>query len=367
MSAPSDKRTIDKRLDEVRKLAAALPSPVRIMEVCGTHTMALHRSGLKPRLEEAGVEMISGPGCPVCITPDAIHEAAIDLVTSRKDLILATFGDMTRVPTRKGPLRDAVPAPGSRVRIVYSPEEALDAARKDPGKEVVFFGAGFETTIPGIAYTARRAFEEDIRNYSVLTALWLIPPAIRAILEAGECAVTGFIYPGHVSAIIGEAPYAFVVKEYGVPGAIAGFEPPEILNGVLSILGQAKDGVPGVANEYRRVVRPEGNPVARALMEAALEAKDAVWRGLGRIPKSGLKLRPRYSAFDAGMKYGLDTDRTVREAPGCRCGEVLRGVIRPTNCRLFGKRCTPDSPLGPCMVSHEGACLISHKYGRSGA
>ncbi|HEX2694278.1 MAG TPA: hydrogenase formation protein HypD [Acidobacteriota bacterium] len=367
MSALRDKRTIDRRLDEVRDLAADLPSHVRIMEVCGTHTMALHRSGLKPRLEEAGVEMVSGPGCPVCITPDAVHEAAIDLVTRREGFILATFGDMTRVPTRKGSLREAVPAPGSVVRIVYSPEDALDAARKDPGKEVVFFGAGFETTIPGIAYTARRASEEKVRNYSVLTALWLIPPAIRAILQAGECAVTGFLYPGHVSAIIGESPYAFVAGEFGIPGAIAGFEPLEMLNGILSIMDQVKKGSPGVANEYRRVVRPEGNPVARALMDATLELKDAVWRGLGRIPGSGLKLRPRYSDFDAETKYGLDTGRAIREAPGCRCGEVLRGVIRPADCRLFGKRCTPDSPLGPCMVSTEGACLITHRYARNGA
>ncbi len=367
MSALRDKRTIDRRLDEVRELAAALPSPVRIMEVCGTHTMALHRSGLKRRLDQAGVEMVSGPGCPVCITPDSIHEAAIDLVTGRENFILATFGDMTRVPTRKGSLRDAVPAPGSLVRIVYSPEDALEAARKEPGKEVVFFGAGFETTIPGIAYTARRALAEKVRNYSVLTALWLIPPAIRAILEAGECAITGFLYPGHVSAIIGESPYAFVAGEFGIPGAIAGFEPLEILAGILSIMDQVRSGRPGVANEYRQVVRPEGNPVARALMEETLEPKDAVWRGLGRIPKSGLRLRPRYADFDAGTKYGLDMDRVSREAPGCRCGEVLRGVIRPPECRLFGKRCTPDSPLGPCMVSYEGACLITHRYARSGA
>ncbi len=329
--------------------------------------MAIHRSGLKPRLEEAGVDMVSGPGCPVCITPDSIHEAAIQLVTRREGFILATFGDMTRVPTRKGSLREAVPAPGSLVRIVYSPEDALEAARKAPEKEVVFFGAGFETTIPGIAYTARRALADGLRNYSVLTALWLVPPAIRAILEAGECAVTGFLYPGHVSAIIGEAPYAFVAEEFGVPGAIAGFEPLEILNGILSILDQAVRKSPGVANEYRRVVRPEGNPVARALMDETLERKDAVWRGLGKIPGSGLKLRPRYADFDAGTKYGLDTDRASREAPGCRCGEVLRGVIRPADCRLFGKRCTPDSPLGPCMVSYEGACLITHRYARSGA
>jgi hydrogenase expression/formation protein HypD len=367
MSALRDKRRIDRQLDEIRARASALHSSVRIMEVCGTHTMALHRSGLKPRLEEAGVEMVSGPGCPVCITPDAIHEAAIDLVTGREGFILATFGDMTRVPTHRGAVGATVPAPGSLVRIVYSPEDALEAARRAPDKEVVFFGAGFETTIPGIAYTARRAREEKITNYSVLTALWLIPPAIRAILEAGECAVSGFLYPGHVSAIIGEAPYAFIPAEFGVPGAIAGFEPDEILKGILSVLDQTLSKSPRVANEYARVVRPEGNPTARALMEETLEPKDAVWRGLGMIPGSGLRLRKEYSAFDAAVKYGLDTDRASREAPGCRCGEVLRGVMKPKDCRLFSKACIPDSPHGPCMVSYEGACLIAWKYGGSKA
>ena len=367
MSGPRDRRTVERRLDEARALAAALPSPVRVMEVCGTHTMALHRSGLKPRLEEAGIEMISGPGCPVCITPDAVHEAAIGLVTGRERLVLATFGDMTRVPTRRGSLRDAVPAPGSLVRIVYSPEDALDAARSSPDKEVVFFGAGFETTIPGIAWTARRAREESLGNYSILTALWLIPPALRALLEAGECAVTGFLYPGHVSAIIGDSPYGFVAEEFGVPGAIAGFEPSDILAGIVSVLDQARRKSPAVANAYPRVVRPEGNRVALALMDEILEPKDAVWRGLGRIPGSGLRLRRGYAAFDAEAKYGLEVGSASREAPGCRCGEVLRGVIRPTECRLFGKQCLPDSPLGPCMVSYEGACLITHRYARSGA
>ena len=352
-------------LKKIQDTTRALGRPIRLMEVCGTHTMSIHRYGLKPQLEAAGVETVSGPGCPVCITPDGIHEAAIELVAGRERTILATFGDMTRVPTRKGSLQTAVPAPGSLVKIVYSPEEALEAACRTRDKDVVLFGAGFETTIPGIAYTIRRAGEERVRNFSVLTAFWLIPPAIKAILESGDCAVDGFLYPGHVSVIIGERPYAFIPEKYGIPGAIAGFEPEDILKGVLSILNQIRTRRPGVANEYSRVVKPEGNPVALALMKEMLEPWDAYWRGLGTIPRSGLRLRKKYAVLDAAQKYGLKTGGPGREARGCRCGEVLRGAVRPTDCRHFGKVCNPGSPLGPCMVSYEGACLVQYKYCRT--
>ncbi|MHB8094207.1 MAG: hydrogenase formation protein HypD [Candidatus Aminicenantales bacterium] len=365
MDRSRDRKTVERFIADIRLRTDRLPDRVRIMEVCGTHTMALHRSGLKKQLEEAGVAMISGPGCPVCITPDDVHEAAIDLVSGRERMILATFGDMTRVPTRKGSLQTIVPAAESRVRIVYSPEEALEEALRFPEKDVVFFGAGFETTIPAIAYTIRRAFDENVRNFSVLAACWLIPPAIKAILESGACAVSGFLYPGHVSVIIGEKPYAFIPAQYGIPGAIAGFEPADILKGVRSILEQIRTGRPAVANVYPQAVRPEGNPVAQALMKATLEPRDALWRGLGTIPQSGLKLRKKYSGLDAEAKYGLTIGRSDREAPGCRCGEVLRGVIGPPDCGLFGKKCTPERPLGPCMVSYEGACLVTYKYSRN--
>jgi hydrogenase expression/formation protein HypD len=360
-----NKKPLIHLLEKVRKETRVLGRPIRLMEVCGTHTMAIHRYGLKPQLEAAGVEMISGPGCPVCITPDSLHEAAIELVTQRERTILATFGDMTRVPTRKGSLQTAIPARGSLVKIVYSPEEALDTSRRARDKDVVFFGAGFETTIPGIAFTLRQAYKEKVGNFSVLTAFWLIPPAIRAILESGECAVDGFLYPGHVSVIIGESPYAFIPEKYGLPGAIAGFEPEDILKGVLSVLGQIQAQRPRVANEYSRVVRPEGNPVALDLMKEMLEPWDAYWRGLGTIPQSGLRLKKKFSVLDAVAKYSLEICGPGREARGCRCGEVLRGVVRPTDCRHFGKACTPESPLGPCMVSNEGACLIDHKYSRT--
>jgi len=358
-------KAIRKLLGDIEEIARLLSRPPRIMEVCGTHTMALFRHGLTPLLADAGVEMVSGPGCPVCITPAGIHEAAIDLVVEREGLTLAVFGDMTRVPTRKGSLQTAIPGPGSRIKIVYSPEEALDEARRNPSRQVVFFGAGFETTIPAIAFTAKRAAAEGLDNFSILPALWLVPPALRAILEAGEIAVSGFIYPGHVSAIIGAGPYGFVARDHGIPGAIAGFEPGDILLAVRSILEQAAAGTPRVALEYARAMRAEGNPVARALMDEIFEPFDAAWRGLGTIPQSGLRFREEYAGFDAPAKHGLTVADAGRDLPGCRCGDVLRGVIRPEGCRLYGTKCVPDSPLGPCMVSYEGACLIHFKYGRT--
>ncbi len=362
-----DEKAIRRLLAEIASKAARLPRPVRVMEVCGTHTMSLFRYGLTPLLEDAGVEMVSGPGCPVCITPDALHEAAIELLSGREGLTVASFGDMTRVPTRRGSLRTAVPARSSRLRVVYSPDEALDEARSHPDRETVFFGAGFETTIPGIAMAVKRAAADGLGNFSVLPALWLIPPALRAMLEAGDAAVDGFIYPGHVTAVIGLAPYEFVPEKYGIPGAVAGFEPGDILLAVRSVLGQAVEGRPRVALEYARAVRPEGNPVARAVMDEVLEPKDAVWRGLGRIPASGLGLRGKFARFDAFVRYGLAAEPSTRDLPGCRCGEVLRAVIRPEQCALFGRKCTPDSPLGPCMVSYEGACLVHYKYGTGGS
>ncbi len=358
-----DPAALRRLLGEIEGQVRGIGRAPRLMEVCGTHTMALFKSGLTPLLARAGVEMVSGPGCPVCITPNGIHEAAIAVLTGIENLTLAAFGDMTRVPTRKGSLQTAIPARGSRLRIVYSPEEALDEARRAPDRPVVFFGAGFETTIPAIAYTVRRAAEERLRNYAVLPALWLVPPALRAVLEGGKVAVDGFIYPGHVSAVIGVEPYEFVAREFGVPGAVAGFEPGDILLAVRSILDQMAEGKPRVALEYSRAIGRDGNAVARALMAEIFEPYDASWRGLGKIPGSGLRFRAAFAGFDAGPRFGLETAGPDRDLDGCRCGEVLRGVIRPEGCRLFGKKCLPDSPLGPCMVSYEGACLIHFKYG----
>jgi hydrogenase expression/formation protein HypD len=360
-----DRKALLSLLRDIRERVGRLVRrrSLRLMEVCGTHTMALFRSGLTPLLAEAGVDMVSGPGCPVCITPNATHEAAIAIMGATEGLTLAAFGDMTRVPTRKGSLQTAVPARDSRLRIVYSPEEALDEAKRDPGRQVVFYGAGFETTIPAIAYTVRRAAAEGLRNFSVLPALWLVPPALRAILEAKDVAVDGFIYPGHVSAVIGAEPYEFVARDFGVAGAIAGFEPGDILLAVRSVLDQIVDGKPKVALEYARAIGRTGNAVARALMAEIFEPFDACWRGLGTIPASGLRFRKEFEGFDARPRFGQSARASARDLAGCRCGDVLRGLIRPEKCPLFGKTCRPDSPVGPCMVSYEGACLVHFKYG----
>jgi hydrogenase expression/formation protein HypD len=325
--------------------------------------MTIHRYGLKALLAEVGVGLVAGPGCPVCITPNDIHEAAIRLVTERENLVLAAFGDMTRVPTRLGSLQKTAAARGSRIQVVYSPADSLEEARRNPEKEVVFFGAGFETTIPAIALTAAQAVGEGVRNYSVLSAFWVIPPPLRALLESGESQIDGFLYPGHVTAIIGPRAYDFVAEEFRKPGAIAGFEPADILLAVVSILDQIAEKKPRVANEYTRVVGPDGNPKARAVLADILEPKDAVWRGLGRIPASGLAFRPAYAAVDAERRFGLRLGGPAEDLPGCRCGDVLKGLIEPPECRLYGRKCRPDLPYGPCMVSFEGACLAHFKYG----
>ncbi len=359
-----DKNVIKGLLAEIEKSTRSLAEPVKIMEVCGTHTMTIHKYGLRRLLEEAGVSMLSGPGCPVCITPNEIHQAAIELVTKNENYILTTFGDMTRVPTRDGSLQTIVPASGSMVKIVYSPSESLEIARKNPQKQVIFFGVGFETTIPAIVLTAKAACAQQVANYSVLSALWIIPPPLRAILESEDTEIQGFLYPGHVSAIIGEEPYRFIAEEFGIPGCITGFEPSDILLAIKSILSQINEGKARVANEYSRVVRPSGNTKAKAMMEDICETKDAHWRGLGLIPQSGLKLKTEYAAVDAEVKYGLNIVGGSGDLPGCRCGDVLKGKIAPPECGLFGKKCHPDSPYGPCMVSFEGACLAYYKYNR---
>jgi len=362
MNTYRNKIVIQGLLQKTKKTAASIKGPLNIMEVCGTHTMTIHKYGLKQMLDEAGVSMLSGPGCPVCITPNALHEAAIDLVSTKPNLFLTTFGDMTRVPTGKDSLQTVIPADGSRVQIVYSPEESLDLARKNPEKDVVFFGVGFETTIPSIALSAKAAYEEGLENYSILSALWIIPPPLKALLETKDTNIQGFLYPGHVSAIIGLEPYEFIPRQYGLPGAVTGFEPVDILLGINNILEQIRSEKVVVANEYTRVVRADGNPLARKVMDDLLETEDAVWRGLGKIPASGLVLRSTYAAHDAKRKYHLQIQSESGDLPGCRCGDVLKGLLSPSECPMFGKQCKPDSPLGPCMVSFEGSCLAFYKY-----
>ncbi len=359
-----DKKVIKALLADIKEKTNTISSPVRIMEVCGTHTMTVHRYGLKSLLREAGIDMLSGPGCPVCITPNEYHEAAIDLVTENENFLLTTFGDMTRVPTHKGALQTVVPTTGSMVKIVYSPTESLEIAKINPEKKIIFFGVGFETTIPSIALTVKKAADEGISNFAVLSALWLIPPPLKAIVDAKDTAIDGFLYPGHVSAIIGVKPYEFIAEEYGIPGAITGFEPADILLSILSILQQLKQGQAKVTNEYNRVVRENGNPRAQTVMDKMMDVRDAHWRGLGLIPRSGLKLKSNYRDFDAEVIYNLKIKGRSDDLPGCRCGDVLKGKISPPQCPLFVQECNPDSPHGPCMVSYEGACFVYYKYDR---
>ena len=286
-----------------------------------------------------------------------------EYITKNENFILAAFGDMTRVPTSVGSLQTVVASKNSWIKIVYSPFKALEIAKNNPGKDVVFFGSGFETTVPGIALSVREAAEGKVDNYSVLSAFWVIPPPLRVIVTS-DSSIHGFIYPGHVSAIIGSTPYSFISNDFHIAGAIAGFEPADVLLAVNSIIDQIRAGKPVVDNVYGRVVKPGGNPAAQKIMKEMLESKDAYWRGLGKIPASGLKFKKQFSFYDAELKYGIDLKFGSGDLSGCRCGDVLQGKISPQECPLFGMACKPDSPRGPCMVSFEGACSSHYKYSR---
>ncbi len=342
--------------ERIRRTAAGMEQ-LCFMEVCGGHTMALHRFGI-PHLLPENVRMLSGPGCPVCVTPTTYVDRAIAL-GEEPGVILATFGDLYRVRGGEESLEDAA-ARGLEVRVVYSPRDALKLARESPEREVLFLAIGFETTVPGVAATVLEADGESARNFRVLSGHKVMPPALRALMEAPEVAVDGFLLPGHVSTISGPEPYAFLPDQYGVACCVTGFEPTDILRGILSLVEQVAEGRPAVENQYRRAVRAGGNPEAREVVEKVFLAADSQWRGLGLIEGSGLDLRPALSGYRAEPP---DSTVPSAEHARCRCAEVLRGVIRPPKCPLFGRECVPDSALGPCMVSSEGACAAFYKYG----
>ena len=333
--------------------------PASFMEVCGTHTVAIFRHGLRRLLPES-VRLISGPGCPVCVTPTAEIDRAI-AIAARSEVTLATFGDMLRVPGSRSSL-EAARAAGCDVRVVYSTRDALHMAAANPGRAVVFFGVGFETTTPTVAAALLEARQHGYDNFFVLPAHKLIPPAMRALLAAGEVRIDGFLCPGHVSAIIGAAPYAFIPAEHGIPCVIAGFEPLDILQGIAMLLAQRAAPRPGVAIQYRRGVPAQGNPIARRCVAAVFSVCDAAWRGLGTIPDSGLRLRPDFAMHDASRAFPA-TLPEAQEPPGCLCGAVLRGVRTPDQCGLFAHTCRPEQPIGPCMVSSEGTCAAWYEYG----
>jgi len=347
----------------IATILATPGEPVRVMEFCGGHTHAIMRYGLRQALAPR-VRMLSGPGCPVCVTDDADIDWAIAL-SRLPDLTVATFGDMLRVPGTRESLLDAR-ATGASVAIVYSALDALQMAREHPERRVVMLGIGFETTAPTMAASLVQAQQEGLGNYYVLSWHKLTPPAMRAILDAGEVRVDAVLGPGHVSAITGANSWRFLPEEYGISCAISGFEPLDMLQ-ALQALVQAPGRPPQVSNSYGRGVTAEGNLVAQQLLEQVFAVSPARWRGLGEIPASGLNLRPEFAAHDARAalqvpKSLLVAGRSAQER-GCRCGEVLRAVIEPSECRLFAKACTPARPVGPCMVSGEGACAAYYRYG----
>lgn len=329
------------------------------MEVCGTHTVSLYRFGIRGMLP-SNIRIISGPGCPVCVTAQQDIERALALA-SLENTIFLTFGDMMKVPAKTGSLEKRR-AEGADIRVVYSPLDALKIARNNPNKLVIFLAVGFETTAPGVASVILRASEEKLANFKVFALHKLIPPAMQAILEMGEVRIDGFICPGHVSTIIGAKPYKFIPEQYGIPCVIAGFEPLDILQAIYMLLKMIEQGEADVKIQYSRAVRDEGNPRALEIMWQVFERKDALWRGLGYLPLTALKIKDEYANYD-GEKLLEGVEITgVEENPLCKCGEVIRGVKEPEDCPLYGKVCTPSYPIGPCMVSSEGTCSAHYKY-----
>jgi len=332
---------------------------LRFMEVCGTHTVSIFQSGIHTLLPENLVHL-TGPGCPVCVTHDREVAAYLELA-GRPGVTIATFGDLMRVPGPKGRNLKAAQADGADVRVVYSPFDALEIARKLPQRQVVFLGIGFETTTPAVAATLKVAREQKLANFKVLPFHKLVPPALKGLLSDPDMRIEGFILPGHVSTIIGLEPYAFLGSEFGLPAAIAGFEPLDLLQALLFLVRQKNSGGHEVVNQYRRAVADAGNPKAVQVMYEVFEPSDALWRGIGTIPDSGLAIREEYAEHDAFRALDLELP-DVKPLPGCRCGDVLKGKMRPDECPLFKKACTPATPVGPCMVSTEGSCAAYFKY-----
>ncbi len=354
----SVKKLIRAVIDAARE---ARTEPLRFMEVCGTHTMAIFRFGLRQILPE-NIELISGPGCPVCVTSVTEVDRMVDLC-GREGVVAATFGDMLRVPGTKMSLAQAK-AQGGRVEVVYSTLEALELAKRNRDSKVVFLGIGFETTAPTVAAAVATADQEKIPNFSVLSCHKALPSALEALLSGGNAQVHGFLMPGHVSVMIGAKAYATTAAKYKIPCVVTGFEPTDILSGILMLLRERNAGSHQVLIQYARGTSWEGNTQAMGLLGRVFEPADSLWRGLGMIPKSGLRLRPGFERFDAAKVFDLPASQEleVKDPPGCKCGEVLQGLLKPPDCSLFDKLCNPENPVGPCMVSSEGTCAAYHKY-----
>lgn len=343
----------------IRRIAEISTRPARFMEFCGGHTVSILKHGIRQLLPPS-IRMLSGPGCPVCVTPVADIDKAVALARI-PGIIIATFGDMVRVPGSSSTLQKEK-ADGADVRIVYSTQDAIETARQNPLKSVVFVGVGFETTAPTVAASLLQASGEGISNYYVLSLHKLTPPVMKALLSSHEIELDGIVCPGHVSAITGSRPYEFIGNDHNVSAVISGFEPLDILLAVEMLVKQVEEGRHVLENAYTRVVRHEGNMQALEIMDEVFETSDSIWRGIGVVPESGLRLRDKYSAFDAERRFEIER-QTSRENPACICGEILRGVKGPHDCRLFRTVCDPGHPVGPCMVSAEGTCSAYYLYG----
>lgn len=345
----------------LRKIRELSQRPVSIMEICGTHTHSISKYGIREGLP-SNIKLISGPGCPVCVTSAADVNRVIDFSRVRRDAIIATFGDMMKVPGSESSLQEEK-ARGADIRVVYSPLGSVELAKKNPDKEVVFFAVGFETTAPTVAATILAAKEAGLRNFSVLSLHKLTPPAMKALLDSGEIHIDGFIAPGHVTAIIGADAYGFLAADYNSPCVVAGFEPIDALMGIYMLVKQFEEERCAIEIEYDRVVTWEGNRRAQEVIAGVFEPTDSLWRGIGNIPASGLGIRDEFAAFDAEKRFSIPKGIDA-EPKGCMCGSVLKGLITPDECRLFAKACTPEFPIGPCMVSSEGTCAAWYKYRR---
>lgn len=342
------------------KIAAILDGrQMRFMEVCGTHTVSIFQSGLRSLLP-GNIHHLSGPGCPVCVT----HEAEIALfleLARQKDIILATFGDLLRVPGPDGASLKNAHADGAKISIVYSPLDAVNLARENPASEVIFLGVGFETTAPTVAASILTASRLKLANFSVLSFHKLVPPALRAICSSSKEGIDAFLLPGHVATVTGLNPFGFLAKDYSKPGVVGGFEPVDILLALEKMAEQIMEGKAVIENAYPRGVDNAGNNRAMELLKQVFKYSDASWRGMGNIPKSGLAIRGEFEDYDTMRKFQLQLP-AVSPSP-CKCGEVLQGRIEPPQCPLFGRKCTPAKPVGPCMVSTEGSCAAYFKYG----
>lgn len=345
-------------LERIVRLSKKVERPLTLMEVCGTHTMAIHQFGLRALLPE-NIRLVSGPGCPVCVTPVDYLDHAIALCREAQ-ITIATFGDMVRVPGSSASLLEEK-ARGADVRILYSPLDALKLAATEPERQIVFLGVGFETTTPTVAGTIVEAARLQLKNFSVLCAHKTMPAPMAALTADKELKIDGYLCPAHVSTIIGVEAYRPLAEDYATPCVVTGFEPLDILQGVEMLISQAAAAEHRVENQYRRFVKTTGNLKAQALSAEVFEPCDANWRGIGPIPGSGLKIRDKYVQYDAALKFQVEVEEP-QEPKGCCCGEILKGKLTPVQCPLFGGRCTPENPVGACMVSSEGTCAAAFKY-----